>query len=55
VANLTRQDGVAFLKIAAEFPIKTHTTIFPLQDANEALALMASGKLTGAAVLSIAD
>jgi propanol-preferring alcohol dehydrogenase len=55
VANLTRQDGVEFLKIAAEFPIKTHTNIFPLKDANEALALMASGKLTGAAVLSIAD
>lgn len=53
VANLTRQDGLDFLRIAAETPISTHTTVFPLEQANEALSLMVSGKLSGAAVLTI--
>jgi alcohol dehydrogenase, propanol-preferring len=53
VANLTRQDGLEFLAIAAETPISTHTTIFTLEQANEALSLLSSGKLSGAAVLSV--
>jgi len=55
VANLTRQDGLEFLQIASEVPIQIHTTVFPLQEANRALDLMAAGQLTGAAVLSISD
>jgi alcohol dehydrogenase, propanol-preferring len=51
VANLTRKDGTDFLKIAHRVGIRTHTTTFPLQEANEALSLLRSGKLTGAAVL----
>jgi propanol-preferring alcohol dehydrogenase len=51
VANLTRQDGLDFLKIAAQANIRTHTTEFPLEQANEALAQLRDGKLTGAAVL----
>jgi alcohol dehydrogenase, propanol-preferring len=51
VANLTRKDGTDFLKVAREAGIRTHTTVFPLQDANEALSLLRDGKLTGAAVL----
>jgi propanol-preferring alcohol dehydrogenase len=51
VANLTRQDGVDFLKIAAQAGIQTHTTVFPLTEANEALAQLRAGKLVGAAVL----
>jgi propanol-preferring alcohol dehydrogenase len=51
VANLTRKDGTDFLKVAHEARIRTHTTIFPLQEANEALSLLRDGKLTGAAVL----
>jgi propanol-preferring alcohol dehydrogenase len=51
VANLTRQDGVDFLKVAAQANIRTHTTVFPLPNANEALAQLREGKLVGAAVL----
>jgi alcohol dehydrogenase, propanol-preferring len=51
VANLTRKDGTDFLEVAREAGVRTHTTIFPLREANEALSLLRDGKLTGAAVL----
>jgi propanol-preferring alcohol dehydrogenase len=51
VANLTRADGEAFLSLAAITPIRTHVVPFALSAANEALAQLRSGKLTGAAVL----
>ncbi|HLZ02865.1 MAG TPA: zinc-dependent alcohol dehydrogenase family protein [Bradyrhizobium sp.] len=51
VANLTRKDGIDFLQVAAKANIRTHTTIFPLKEANEALARLRDGKLVGAAVL----
>ena len=51
VANLTRKDSVDFFKAAATMNIQTHTTIFPLDQANEALAQLREGKLVGAAVL----
>ncbi|MET4724465.1 propanol-preferring alcohol dehydrogenase [Bradyrhizobium japonicum] len=51
VANLTRKDGVDFFTAAAKADIRTHTTVFPLTDANEALARLREGKLVGAAVL----
>jgi propanol-preferring alcohol dehydrogenase len=51
VANLTRKDGVDFLEVAAEARVRTHTTTFPLQQANEAIARLRDGALVGAAVL----
>ena len=51
VANLTRQDAVEFLKLAPRVPIRPHVTTFDLADANNAIARMRAGKLTGAAVL----
>jgi len=51
VANLTRRDGIDFFKAAARANIQTHTTVFPLREANEALARLREGKLVGAAVL----
>jgi propanol-preferring alcohol dehydrogenase len=51
VANLTRKDGIDFFKAAARARIETHTTLFPLDQANEALARLRDGKLVGAAVL----
>src|SRR5438128_2664344 len=45
VANLTRQDGLDFLKVATRANIRTHTTEFPLARANEALAQLREGKL----------
>lgn len=51
VANLTRADGYEFLEIAPRIPVHTTTQTFPLEAANEALARLRSGQLTGAAVL----
>jgi propanol-preferring alcohol dehydrogenase len=51
VANLTRHDGVEFLKIAPQAKVRTTTTAFPLERANDALAMLRSGELVGAAVL----
>ncbi len=51
VANLTRNDGVEFFKIVPRAGIKTETTVFPLSEANEALARLRAGQLVGAAVL----
>ncbi|ANW05711.1 zinc-dependent alcohol dehydrogenase family protein [Bradyrhizobium icense] len=51
VANLTRGDGVAFFKVAAQAGIRTHTSVFPLRQANEILSKLRAGQITGAAVL----
>jgi propanol-preferring alcohol dehydrogenase len=51
VANLTRQDGLDFLKLAPQLGIVTKTTIYPLVEANEALADLRAGRFEGAAVL----
>lgn len=52
VANLTRRDGEEFMALAAKVPIATDVQSFPLLQANEALARLRSGELTGAAVLT---
>jgi propanol-preferring alcohol dehydrogenase len=51
VANLTRRDGEELLALAAEIPLKTHTMVFPLEQANEALKRLRRGEIEGAAVL----
>lgn len=51
VANLTRQDGEDFLKLAHKLPIRTHIQEFGLSKANEALERLRHGRLEGAAVL----
>jgi alcohol dehydrogenase, propanol-preferring len=51
VANLTCGDGIAFFKIAAQAGIRTHTSVFPLREANEVLSKLRAGQITGAAVL----
>lgn len=51
VANLTRQDGIEFLALAAEIGLRPHVEPFPLDRANEALARLRAGTLSGAAVL----
>jgi alcohol dehydrogenase, propanol-preferring len=53
VANLTRKDGEEFLRVAAVVPIRTETTIYPLEQANQALGDLRAGRLQGAAVLRI--
>jgi alcohol dehydrogenase, propanol-preferring len=51
VANLTRQDGLDFLRLAPQANIVTHTTTYPLAQANQALADLRAGRFEGAAVL----
>jgi propanol-preferring alcohol dehydrogenase len=51
VANLTRKDGEKFLAIAQEAGVRTQTTAFSLEEADEALAALREGRLEGAAVL----
>ncbi|MXN63479.1 zinc-binding alcohol dehydrogenase family protein [Stappia sp. GBMRC 2046] len=51
VANLTRNDAIEFLDIALKAGVTTHVTEYPLEQANEALADLREGRLSGAAVL----
>jgi propanol-preferring alcohol dehydrogenase len=51
VANLTRQDGLDFLRLVPEMGVVTQTTPYPLARANQALADLRAGRLEGAAVL----
>jgi propanol-preferring alcohol dehydrogenase len=51
VANLTRRDGEEFLALAARSPLRTRVQEFPLEQANDALAALREGRITGAAVL----
>jgi propanol-preferring alcohol dehydrogenase len=51
IANLTRRDGEEFLALAPRVPVRTSTEPFRLEEANEALARLREGRITGAAVL----
>ena len=53
VANLTRQDGEEFLALAPKAGVHTVVHPYPLVQANEALADLRAGRLTGAAVLVV--
>jgi propanol-preferring alcohol dehydrogenase len=51
VANLTRADGEEFLALAPRAGVRTTTTPYPLDQANQALDDLRAGRLKGAAVL----
>ena len=53
VANLTRRDGEEFLALAPHVPVRTEVTVFPLEQANEALEALRGGRIQGAAVLNV--
>ena len=53
VANLTRRDGEEFLTLAPRVPVRAEVQTSPLEEANEALARLRSGKIQGAAVLTV--
>jgi alcohol dehydrogenase, propanol-preferring len=55
VANNTRQDGIDFLRIAVEIPIRTQTQIFQLEETNLALNALKHDAIRGAAVVKIAN
>jgi propanol-preferring alcohol dehydrogenase len=51
VANLTREDAVEFLALAPKAGVRTTTTTYPLEQANQALDDLRHGRFQGAAVL----
>lgn len=51
VTNLTRQDGVEFLELAAEIPIKPTVQSYPLDEINQALADLKQSELEAAGVI----
>lgn len=53
VANLTRKDGDLLLELAPKIPIRTQTTIFSLEQLNEAIELLRKGKIKGTAVIDM--
>ena len=53
VANLTRRDATEFIALAPQVPVTTTIETFPLARANDALARLRNGTITGAAVLHI--
>ena len=53
VANLTRADGLALMRVASAIPLKVHVTPYRLQDANTALDDLRAGRVAGAAVLKV--
>jgi propanol-preferring alcohol dehydrogenase len=53
VANVTRQDVIEFLELAAQIPIIPEVEPFPLADANMALLELKERKIRGAKVLMI--
>lgn len=55
VANLTRRDGEEFLALAPVAPVRTEVVPYPLERVNEALNDLRSGRLSGAAVIVIAE
>jgi propanol-preferring alcohol dehydrogenase len=53
VANLTRQDGIEFLPLAAEAGVRANVTTYPFGEANRALDALRAGEFEGSAVLEI--
>ena len=55
VANLTREDGHEFLRIAPQVPVRTEIDVLPLAQANEALERLRRGEVRGSLVLQVAS
>ena len=55
VANLTRRDGEEFLALAPRVPVRTTVAPYPLERAGDALEDLRSGRVHGAAVVSVRD
>jgi propanol-preferring alcohol dehydrogenase len=55
VANLTREDGEAFFRVAPAVPVRTEVQPYPLAEAGRALDDLRDGRVRGAAVLVVDD
>ena len=53
VANLTRQDGEEFFRVAPQVPVRSEVQPYRLEEAEKALTDLRDGKVQGAAVLVV--
>jgi propanol-preferring alcohol dehydrogenase len=53
VANLTRRDGEEFVALAPQVPVHTELSVYPLEQADQALDDLRAGRFRGAAVLQV--
>ena len=53
VANLTRRDGLEFLRLAPKIPVATEIRTYALADANQALDDLRHGRFQGSAVITL--
>lgn len=53
VANLTRQDGVEFLALAPQVPVRTEVEVFTLDETDAALQRLRDGSIRGSAVVRV--
>jgi propanol-preferring alcohol dehydrogenase len=51
VANLTREDGIEFLKLAPQVPVRTTVSTYALNDTEQALTDLRAGAFEGTAVV----
>jgi propanol-preferring alcohol dehydrogenase len=51
VTNLTRQDGMEFLELARQIPVRTTVEVYELAAAEQALADLRGGRFEGSAVI----
>jgi propanol-preferring alcohol dehydrogenase len=54
VANITRRDVEEFLELAADMRLTPEIQLYPLEEANRALAELKAGRIRGAKVLQVA-
>ena len=55
VTSNTRRDGEELLRLAARIGVRAHTTMYPLDAADRALADLAGGRVGGSVVLSVGN
>jgi alcohol dehydrogenase, propanol-preferring len=53
VANATYQDGIDFIHLAAKIPLRSTTSLLPLDQANQALLELKYSRINGEAVLTM--
>jgi len=53
VANLTRQDGIDYMKLVQQYHPRPRIACFSLENANEALTAIKNGTIEGSAVISL--
>jgi propanol-preferring alcohol dehydrogenase len=51
----TRRDGEELLRLASRLPLKLQTTVYPFEIADQALGDLAAGRVSGSAVVEIAQ